>query len=289
MGLTCQYYQEGINLADETTLDKLKAKLHRALRHKAILQERSKLLAQQIEDARRREDQSDHLVNEVLERQRELSFMLHRANTVLHRMQEANVALSAEFHDLVKELPEPDAPGWDDRVAKINDLFKKTGALADEADGEIFGKKHESSTTSEEDDPPPATPVYQHEPDPEPVAVGEVQQLEQDRSEVLHAAETIDQPMEAEQITEATFTPAKELETERMDRIERLFGSQAPARAEEPQAEAVPEVAPRRPGLFRRMLRKMTGQSRKTSAQSLTQSTEHLGADQSDHSRSSAA
>ena len=125
---------------DQLNTEEIKEKLYRALKAKAVLAERSKLLAQQINDSRMREERNDHLVRELLDRQRELNFMLHRANTVLHRIQEANAALSSEFTELVKELPKPSAPDWQERVAKINELFRKTGAMADEVADEIFRK-----------------------------------------------------------------------------------------------------------------------------------------------------
>lgn len=124
--------------------ENMKDKLLRALKHKAVLSERSKLLRQQVEDFRTREASMNHIASELLQRQRELNYMLHRASSVLHQMQDTNLALSAEFTHLVKELPAPKeneeggTPEWEETMSRVNDLFRRTHELAGEMQDEIF-------------------------------------------------------------------------------------------------------------------------------------------------------
>jgi hypothetical protein len=113
----------------------LKDKLGRALRRLEGLKEKSKLLEMQYEDARSREKNSSELVMELLERQRELNVMLNRANIMLNRTQEAMALTSMEFNEIAKALPEPKKAEWSERVAKVNELFKKTGIQ----DAEVLG------------------------------------------------------------------------------------------------------------------------------------------------------
>ena len=132
---------------DNLTSEQLKEKLIRALKAKAVLAERSKRLEQQLEDFRKREDMMHHFASELLERQRELNFMLHRANSVLHQLQETNLALSAEFTELVKELPPAKDPEIEDHIAKVNELFRKTHELAGKMQEEIFQKTSQETST----------------------------------------------------------------------------------------------------------------------------------------------
>ncbi|MCE5314147.1 MAG: hypothetical protein ABFD49_11985 [Armatimonadota bacterium] len=115
--------------------DALKDKLNRALRRLEGLKEKSKLLEMQYDDAKNREKNSTELVTELLERQRELNVMLNRANIMLNRTQEAMALTSMEFNEIAKALPEPKKAEWSERVAKINELFKKTGIQ----DAEVLG------------------------------------------------------------------------------------------------------------------------------------------------------
>ena len=108
-------------------IEELKEKLNRALRKVAALREKSKLLEVHSEDARNREGNSNELVKELLERQRELNVMLNRANIMLNRTQEAMALSSMELNEMAKALPEPKKAEWADRVARVNDLFKQTG------------------------------------------------------------------------------------------------------------------------------------------------------------------
>ncbi|MGC8861448.1 MAG: hypothetical protein ACP5R5_01590 [Armatimonadota bacterium] len=105
----------------------LKDKLNRARRQLAALREKGRLLSMQYEDARAREQRTNEIIAELLERQRELNVMLNRANIMLNRTQEAIALTSIEFNEMAKALPEPKKAEWAERVARINELFKKTG------------------------------------------------------------------------------------------------------------------------------------------------------------------
>ena len=104
-----------------------KDKLARAQRQLAGLREKGKYLHMQYEDARTREKNTNELIMELLERQRELNVMLNRANIMLNRTQEAMALTSIEFNEMAKALPEPRKAEWSSRVSRINDLFKKSG------------------------------------------------------------------------------------------------------------------------------------------------------------------
>ncbi len=108
-------------------MNNLKEKLMRAQKQVAVLREKTKLLEEQCVDSRQREQHSNELVMELIERQRELNVMLNRANIMLNRTQEAIALTSIEFNEMAKALPEPKKAEWSERVAKINELFKKTG------------------------------------------------------------------------------------------------------------------------------------------------------------------
>jgi hypothetical protein len=108
-------------------IEQLKGKLTRAQRQIAGLKEKSKYLGMEYEDSRLREKNTNELVMELLERQRELNVMLNRTNIMLGRTQEVMALTSVEFNEMAKALPEPKKAEWSDRVSRINDLFKKTG------------------------------------------------------------------------------------------------------------------------------------------------------------------
>lgn len=108
-------------------IDELTAKLTRARQLLAGLRQKSKYLEMQYEDSRAREQNNHELVTELLERQRELNVMLNRANIMLNRTQEAMALASLEFNEMAKALPEPKKAEWSERVARINELFKKSG------------------------------------------------------------------------------------------------------------------------------------------------------------------
>lgn len=157
-------------MTDKGIPDSFKEKLFRALKAEAVLSERSKQLKKQVEDLRTREQTMHHLASELLERQRELNFMLNRASSVLHQLQDTNLALSAEFSHIVKELPPAKDAGWEDTIARVNELFKKTHELAGEMQDEILGKAFEPEPAKEravKAEKPAATPPPVSEPLPE--------------------------------------------------------------------------------------------------------------------------
>lgn len=126
-------------------LETLKEKLNRALRQLAGYKQKSKYLEMQYNDSRSREGNTNELVMELLERQRELNVMLNRANIMLNRTQEAMALSSMELNEMAKALPEPKKAEWADRVARVNDLFKQTGVQ----DAELSAL--ETSTTTPAD------------------------------------------------------------------------------------------------------------------------------------------
>lgn len=108
-------------------VEDLKDKLNRAQRQLAGLRQKSKCLEMQYGDSKVREGNTNELVMELLERQRELNVMLNRSNIMLNRTQEAMALSSMELNEMAKALPEPKKAEWADRVARVNDLFKQTG------------------------------------------------------------------------------------------------------------------------------------------------------------------
>ena len=229
-------------------------KLERALRQKAILAERSKLLQQQVEDFRNRETSMNHIASELLQRQRELNYMLHRASSVLHQMQDTNLALSAEFTHLVKELPAPregeesSASEWEETISRVNDLFRRTHELAGEMQDEIFRNAAESPLPDPNRDVAAVTvtaepPVVEmpHEEPPivelqhdEPLVIEMPQVEEPSEPLVAEAVETI---TEADPLPE----PAAQVELIEPVQIEQLWKP-------EPAIETMPEPEPQMAG-----------------------------------------
>jgi len=279
-------------LPDQPSIDELKQKLNRALRAKAVLVERSKQLEQQIRDWRTREDRSDHVVSELLDRQRELNFMLHRANSVLQRIQDANAALSSEFTELVKELPAPQTPDWEQRVAKINELFRKTGHMADEMADEIFRRGldlHEpapGSGTAAGDDAAAtsdseAGPVSEDRdsrtaPEAEPTQeLGREPQAAAPEPAPLPETETVGAACESETTAEPKDNAQEadrngtEVDPELRKRLDRLFSRKKDGE-DDPAAlsgDRAPAAASRRPGILSRIWRRITGRGGKNASE----------------------
>jgi len=282
-------YEEGPVLSDESILEQLKEKLNRALRAKAVLSERSKQLAQQVEDLKKREDQTDHLVMEMLDRQRELNFMLHRANSVLQRIQEANAILSTEFTELVKELPAPgggSAPDWEDRVRKINDLFKRTGALADEVQDEIFRRGLDAddikTTLRDTASKPQATsqpeqgtsstePVEMPQPEQETASEQPAEAVvESNDTEPVDHEPEIEAPVEPEVIEAVLVDVAstavdqivdmEPIDSEKQQKMDQLFGSKQVDNPDFdlPEQDKAPGDKPDKPGVLSRLWNKLS-------------------------------
>lgn len=108
-------------------IEDLKEKLNKAQVQISGLKQKSKYLEMQYGDAKNRELNTNELVMELLERQRELNVMLNRSNIMLNRTQEAMALSSMELNEMAQALPEPKKAEWADRVARVNDLFKQTG------------------------------------------------------------------------------------------------------------------------------------------------------------------
>jgi len=115
-------------------IEDLKEKLNRALRQVAGLRQKSKYLEMQYDDSKNREGNTNELVMELLERQRELNVMLNRASIMLNRTQEVMALSSMELNEMAKALPEPKKAEWAGRVTRVNDLFKQTGVQDAEVD-----------------------------------------------------------------------------------------------------------------------------------------------------------
>lgn len=252
-------------MADRSSPEQLKEKLMRALKAKAVLTEKSKLLEQQSDDARRREEMHGHFISELLDRQRESNFMLHRANSVLHRLQETNVALSSEFTEFVKELPAPNSPDWEQRVAKINELFRKTGELADEVQDEVFkkGAPAEDPQTPLVAPQAVAQPAEEFQSRPEPSAPDTTPEPVAETQREVPMAVPVFAEAEPETV-EAEFTAtetAKVDDIDREKRLERLFRKLDAVETEKPSpVELVDLDAPidRKPGIFSRVWGKAT-------------------------------
>ena len=133
-------------------VEELRERLNKLLRQRAALHQKSKQLGERVQDARHRERAQEDLTRELVERQRELNFMLNRANIMLSRVQEANMMLSVEFTEMIKALPEPKAKDVRERIDRMNELFKKTGTASESREEENLG--------SPEPQTPPPPPQF---------------------------------------------------------------------------------------------------------------------------------
>lgn len=237
-------------MADGFSPRELKEKLLRALRAKAVLAERSKQLHQQVEDLRHREGSQDHVTSELLERQRELNYMLHRASSVLHQLQDTNIALSAEFTHIVKELPAPKGSNWDETISRVNDLFKKTHELAGDMQDEIFGKTSEPIPVQRQ------ASATATQPEPQTV-VRDLEPVEHLQTEAIQDAEfeTHDEsPAASNEAPQTQETSARETTPD--DPVEELFSRVNTAGLDDDSGkwDREPSDPERKPGLFTRML-----------------------------------
>ena len=111
----------------DSSIQRLKERLTKLLHQNDLATQKSKMLEEQSERDRQREQMLTDLTHQLMDRQRELNVMLNRANIMLSRSQEANTILSLEFTELCHALPAPEDPDVQDRIRRINDLFKNTG------------------------------------------------------------------------------------------------------------------------------------------------------------------
>jgi hypothetical protein len=246
----------------------LKEKLTRALKSKAVLTERSKQLKSQVEDLTRREEQMNDFASELMDRQRELNYMLHRANSVLHQLQDTNLALSSEFTQLVRELPPPKDAGWDERITKVNELFKRTHELADEIQDEVFSKAkgtRRPRVTAE-----PVSPAQEAGPAPPPppevVVEASVQPVVEEPPESEHVPRggpveveaASEGPVEA-QIAETPTEEAPASVVESLDRdarVEELFRRQEEIKLDESKWSADGRAVKEKRGFWARLFRR---------------------------------
>ena len=154
----------------ELEVQELRRKLNKALRDRSALYQKSKQLSERVQEQHEREHTRDDVTRELLERQRELNFMLNRANIMLSRAQEANALLSLEFGEIVKALPEPRAKEFTERIDRINELFKKTGEVAAAQEGT-------ESDPMEASTPPPPPNVREAEIVREPAKTAEPREV----------------------------------------------------------------------------------------------------------------
>lgn len=124
----------------------LEQKVARLQRERGVYAAKTRLLTQELEKYHSRELRQDTTVDSLLERQREMHVMLNRSNIMLAKAQNATAMLSLEFGELARALPETIAGAddadpmdaeavtceIDDRIRRINDLFRKTGELSEE-------------------------------------------------------------------------------------------------------------------------------------------------------------
>jgi hypothetical protein len=113
-------------LAD-SSIQRLRERLTKLLHQNDLANQKGQMLEEQMQRDREREQMLTGLTHQLMDRQRELNVMLNRANIMLSRAQEANTILSLEFTELCHALPAPEDPDVQDRIQRINDLFKNTG------------------------------------------------------------------------------------------------------------------------------------------------------------------
>jgi hypothetical protein len=156
----------------------LEQKVARLQRERSVYAAKARLLSEELEKYRSRELRQDNTVETLLERQREMYVMLNRSHIMLAKAQNATAMLSLEFGELARALPEtvsaqaeadPEQAQTvqyeiDDRIRRINDLFRMTGELSQEIaetlEGTEKAMKGGGATTAQS---PPQEPSIQDE------------------------------------------------------------------------------------------------------------------------------
>lgn len=162
----------------ESSIQRFKERLSSLLHQKDMSDLKAKMLEEQADRDRQREAMMSQIVQQLMDRQREMNIMLNRANLMLNRAQETNMVLSLEFTELVHALPAPDDENTDvkERIQRINDLFKKTGV----SDADITGESAAGAAQSVIVTPPPGEEVIERETiDVQPAAYHEEQETEE--------------------------------------------------------------------------------------------------------------
>jgi hypothetical protein len=152
----------------ESSISRLKERLNKARHQKELAVQKAKMLEEQTVRDKEREGMLTQVLQQLMDRQRELNVMLNRANLMLNRAQETNAILSLEFSELCHALPAPEDPEVKDRIQRISDLFKRTGADDVEISNVAESTVEQPSVIVT---PPPHAEVQTEEPAPrEPAA-----------------------------------------------------------------------------------------------------------------------
>ena len=97
--------------------------LNREQTRATALRSKSKRLALDYDAAREREGRAKALLDELLDRQRELTSVLDRANSALRRNQEVMAQATPQVNEMLQALPEREREAWIERLAGIRDLL----------------------------------------------------------------------------------------------------------------------------------------------------------------------
>ena len=240
----------------------LEQKVARLQRERSVYAAKARLLSEELEKYRSRELRQDNTVETLLERQREMHVMLNRSHIMLAKAQNATAMLSLEFGELARALPETvsaqaDAdPGQaqtvqyeiDDRIRRINDLFRMTGELSQEIAETLQGTEKAMNAGSRE----PSPDAAQKAPPPEEPAPSGPSGASAPASPEPHApgagAAPESQPPEPEaaleaEVVEAAFREDEPVSPAADDRQEETGEADSPAEevaAAAQTADAVP-------------------------------------------------
>lgn len=191
----------------QRTIRELELKVAKLQRERGVFAAKARLLSEELEKYRSRELRQDNTVESLLERQREMNVMLNRSNIMLSKAQNATAMLSLEFGELARALPETivqDDEGEegsavstvDERINRINDLFKKTGELSQEIADTLYGAQQAAADPQQAHQAPPPPPPpppraepqsfagYHNRPEPNPGHVDAAEPEPQDEAPV---------------------------------------------------------------------------------------------------------
>ncbi len=171
MTVDTEYQEQGSRTVAEllAQIRELEQKVARLQRERSVYAAKARLLSQELEKYRSRELRQDNTVETLLERQREMHVMLNRSHIMLAKAQNATAMLSLEFGELARALPEtvsaqaeadPEQVQTvqyeiDDRIRRINDLFRMTGELSQEIAETLQGTEKAMSGVAEASPEPP--------------------------------------------------------------------------------------------------------------------------------------
>ncbi len=171
MTVDTEYQEQGSRTVAEllAQIRELEQKVARLQRERSVYAAKARLLSQELEKYRSRELRQDNTVETLLERQREMHVMLNRSHIMLAKAQNATAMLSLEFGELARALPEtvsaqaeadPEQVQTvqyeiDDRIRRINDLFRMTGELSQEIAETLQGTEKAMNGVAEPSPEPP--------------------------------------------------------------------------------------------------------------------------------------